>query len=181
MERQRGIENCANETRGDGTQQAMHQKTLSLPLSLCVCVSCLSVCVSVCVQCSGSYPCLSFVISWFPNSTFPICLFEPWRRQPCAGLPSPRQAGRLIRVGFFNSGQVTEDGPPCLGARFRARAAVTREQPHTASTTGSSDQYANSVSLIPTGPTTGWVGLVPAYWERTDLTCRGRPQLHRHR
>ena len=60
-----------------------------------------------------------------------------------------------------NSGQVTEDGPPCLGARFRARAAVTREQPHTASTTGSSDQYANSISLVPTGPTTGWVGFVP--------------------
>ena len=67
---------------------------------MCLCLVCLSVCVCLCAV-QRSCPCLSFLISWFPNSTFPICLFEPWRRQPCAGLPSPRQAGRLIRVFFF--------------------------------------------------------------------------------
>ena len=44
--------------------------------------------------------CRSFVNSCFPNSTFLTCLSEPRRRQPCAGLPSPRRAGRRIRVGL---------------------------------------------------------------------------------
>ena len=39
-------------------------------------------------------------VRWYPNGTSLICLFEPWRRQPCAGLPSPRQAGRRIRDGL---------------------------------------------------------------------------------
>ena len=43
------------------------------------------------------FPC---VIRWFPNSPYLICLFDPWRRQPCAGLPRPRQAGLRIRVGL---------------------------------------------------------------------------------
>ena len=90
--------------------------TLGRLLSVSVCVS---VCVCVCVSWGWqdraksetrlsspvpdqqlSCPCLSFVISWFSNSTFLICLFEPWRRRPCAGMPSPRRAGRRIRVGL---------------------------------------------------------------------------------
>ena len=42
----------------------------------------------------------SSVIRWFSNSTYLICLFEPWRRQPGAGLPSPRQEGRRNGVGL---------------------------------------------------------------------------------
>ena len=37
---------------------------------------------------------------WFPNSTSLICLLESWRRQPFAGQPKPRPAGRRIRVGL---------------------------------------------------------------------------------
>ena len=46
-----------------------------------------------------SGPCPSCVISWFPNSTSLICLFEPWRRQGGASLASPGQSSR-IRVGL---------------------------------------------------------------------------------
>ena len=51
-----------------------------------------------------SCPCLSFVISWFPSSTFLICSFEPWRRLPVANLASPRQ-GRRIRVALPTPGK----------------------------------------------------------------------------
>ena len=47
-----------------------------------------------------SCSCLTCVIGWFTSSTFLICLLESWRRQPFAGQPKPRQAGRRIRVGL---------------------------------------------------------------------------------
>ena len=47
-----------------------------------------------------SCPCLSLVISCFPNSTFLICLFEPWRRQAFASQASPRQVDVRTRVGL---------------------------------------------------------------------------------
>ena len=60
----------------------------------------------------------SCVISWFSNSTFLICLLESWRRQPCAGQPKPRPAGRRIRVGLPTPGKSQkmdrETLPGCL-------------------------------------------------------------------
>ena len=152
-------------------------------------------------------PCLSFVIRWFPKSTFLIFLFEPWRWLPCANLASPRQ-GRRISVGPPSTGQVTEDGSQSPTGVFVSEHEqhVIREQPRTSSTTGSSNRHTIAVSFFFTGPVTEWIGPIPAYWEqppayweqpaaarygylgpvppcweRSDITRRKRPHLYRHR
>ena len=61
-------------------------------------------------------------VRWFSNSTYFICLFEPWRRQPGAGLPSPRQEG--LRVSWspkLRTSHRRRAAGPYFHARFRAR------------------------------------------------------------
>ena len=73
-----------------------------------------------------------------------------------------------------NTGEVTEDGVRC-----RARIAVIREQPRTASTTGSAGWNTDAVSLFFTGPATECIGPVPAYWEQPAAARYGYPAQYR--
>ena len=74
------------------------------------------------------------MISWSSNSTSLICLLHPWRRQPCASQPKPRRTGRRLRVGLPTpvKSEKMDRKKTCLGARFRTRTAVHREQPRIA-------------------------------------------------
>ena len=58
------------------------------------------------------------------NTPSLICLFEPWRRQPGAGLPSPRQAGLRISVGLQTPDQSQKQSGTllrCLNSNFGSR------------------------------------------------------------
>ena len=65
----------------------------TLSLSLCLCL------------------CRSFVISWFPNSTFLICLFEPGRAAALRRSAKSTPSRSSNQSWSPNSGQVAEDGP----------------------------------------------------------------------
>ena len=118
-----------------------------------------------------SCPCLPLVISWFPSSTFLICLFEPWRRLPCANLASPGQ-NRRIRVGLptpnvsqkMSRTALSQCSPPSINSsHLRAHIA----------TTASTNRYTDATSFFLTGPATGGIGTVPAFWERSDPDSNG--------
>ena len=114
-----------------------------------------------------SGPCPSCVISWFPNSTSLICLFEPWRRQGGASLASPGQS-RRIRVGLPtpNKSQKMSHSPALV------LASHLRGISHCHNSI--SNRYTDAASFFFTGPATGGIGTVPAYWERPYSTCRGK-------
>ena len=61
----------------------------------------------------------------------------------------------------------------CLGARLRATTAVICERSHIASTTASANRYTDATSFFFTGPATGGIETVPAYWERSDPNSNG--------
>ena len=121
------------------------------------------------------------------SSCFPVCsVCFPIAHLPFVCLS--RGGGSFAQVCQVHAEQVVDSelvsqlwasrrrwiAKPCLGAHFRARTAAIREQPHTASTTGSADRHTDAVSLF-TGPAIGCIGPVPAYWGRSDITRRGRP------
>ena len=95
-------------------------------------------------------------------------------RQPCAGQPKPRRAGRRLRVGLpipGKSQKMDRETPPWCSFPS-TNSSHPRATSH-CSTTGSADRYTNAASLSSTGPATRWIGTVPAYWERPDSNPNG--------
>ena len=129
-----------------GPVVSSHNDARTFASSLCVCVS---LCVSVSLAWGQGHgraqadtgPCLSCVISWFPSSTFLICLLGPWRRQAFASLASPGQS-RPIRLGLLTPNKSQE----------MSRTAVICERSHIA-TTASANKYTDAASFFFTGGT----------------------------